>query len=245
MAKKFSIKGLFFEEAGDAADQPKDAAQPQKSETASAPAAAAQTPRRRPEGSAVAAAAVAVSSPSAAAPFAESGVPDPQTLDLLQGALESSNQEGYDYLEFRKAVEQQKSIIADEKVRFQAALAAASVMGVTAPKLVDSAQYYLTVLKSKERDFQEAQDAHMRREVTARTDESATIDKEIAKASEQVAELTRKIAEMQQKKAQLEKEASEQSVRIQGVKTTFDRTLRVVVDGISSDVAKIKNYLMA
>jgi hypothetical protein len=221
MAKKFSLKGLFFEETETG------------SETTDTPVSEKSAPTARP-----------VPQSAASGPISAGGIEDPQIRDSLLKALEDANQEGYDYFEFAKAVEQQKSFVESEQIRFQTTHAAASVMGVTPEKLVGSAQFYLGILNQKEKEFLTALDQNKLSQVDQKKKEIQTIEANIAQRAEQINRLTQEINDLQQKKVRIAGELSASEQKIETVRGNFYSTLKAIVGRVSADIEKIKKYLI-
>jgi hypothetical protein len=84
------------------------------------------------------------------APASVSGKVSDKFYDILFGAMEANNQEGFDYLEYKKSLQTLSKMPMDEQTRYASAFAAAQAMGITASKLNESAQFYLNILKSEE-----------------------------------------------------------------------------------------------
>lgn len=169
---------------------------------------------------------------------------DAEIKKQLTIALEQANQAGYDYFEFAQAIEAQASIIPAEAVRFQASYAAAATMGTTVDKLLSSAQFYLSVLKGKEDEFNKTVEQHMAEAVTSREQELTQFDGDMQAKADEIRKLTEEINALQQKKTALINEVSVSKSQIEQVKNNFSATMRVFVDKINADIEKIKQYLV-
>jgi hypothetical protein len=181
---------------------------------------------------------------SASAPFSMVAQEDATIKKQLAEALEAANQPGYDYFEMAKSIEAQASIIPSESLRFQSTFATVSSMGVTPDKLITSAEYYLTVLKKKEDEFNKTLEQHMSEAVTSKEDEAKKFDADMLAKSEQIKQLTADINNMQQQKTAILNEVSSSRAQIEQVKNNFYATMKVFVDRINSDIGKIKSYLV-
>jgi len=162
----------------------------------------------------------------------------------LADALEAANQPGYDYFELAKSIEAQASIIPSESLRFQSSYAVVASMGVTPDKLITSAEFYLTVLKKKEDEFNKTLEQHTSEAVTAKENEAKKFDADMLAKSEQIKQLTDDINAMQQQKTAILNEVSSSRSQIEQVKNNFYATMKVFVDRINSDIGKIKSYLI-
>ena len=168
---------------------------------------------------------------------------DAEIKKQLADAIEQANQPGYDYFEMAKSVEAQAAIIPSEALRFQSTFAAIASMGVTPDKLIESAQFYLSVLKKKEDEFNKTVNAHMAEAVTSRENEVTKFDADMQAKAEQIKKLTDEINAMQQQKTAVINEVSASKAQIDTVKNNFSATMKVFVDRINSDIEKIKQYL--
>jgi len=168
---------------------------------------------------------------------------DAEIKKQLAAALEQANQPGYDYFEMAQSIAAQASIIPSEALRFQSTFATISSMGITPDKLVDSAQFYLTVLKKKEDEFTKTVDQHMAEAVTSRENDVVKFDADMQSKSEMIKKLTEEINEMQQQKTAIINEVSSNKAQIEQVRNNFSATMKVFVDRINSDIDKIKMYL--
>jgi chromosome segregation ATPase len=117
-------------------------------------------------------------------------------------------------------------------------------MGVTPEKLITSAEYYLTVLKKKEDEFNKTLEQHMSEAVTSKENETKKFDADMLAKSEQIKQLTADINTLQQQKTAILNEVSSSRAQIEQVKNNFYATMKVFVDRINSDIGKIKSYLV-
>lgn len=171
------------------------------------------------------------------------GQEDNEIKQQLAEALEKANMEGYDYFEFARSVDAQATLIPAEALRFQSTFAVATSMGLSADKLVSSAQYYLDVLKKKENEFNKALDGHAQSAVTAKEEQIASIDQNMQAKAEEIKKITEEINALQQQKTTMMNEISSAKLEIDRVKNNFYATLKIFTSRISSDIEKMKSYL--
>src|SRR5688572_16478518 len=89
-------------------------------------------------------------------------------LEVLFGALESNNQEGFDYLEFKDFLRSLANVPMDDATRFKSAFATAQTMGATKEKILSTARVYMDVLSKEEIKFQEALTGQRDKNLTAK-----------------------------------------------------------------------------
>jgi len=189
----------------------------------------------------------APAAPAPAAPVqstpAASGISDNKFLEALVSALERSNQEGFDYLEFRQALKNLSGMNLDEQTAFRSAFGTASTMGITPARLLESTQYYLQVLSGEKQKFDEAHEQQRARLIGNREAEAQSLEKMIQEKNEQIARLSREIEEHQAKKAEIAAEITESTQKIETTRASFESGYAAVTEQISQDAVKIRQYL--
>jgi len=226
---KFSLKSLFVVDDSTTESTPAESKVVKEEQTA--PVA-----RRSTE---------SVPSAPVTAPTLSAGEIDQGVVDSLIAALETANQPGYDYFEFSKSVEQQKSFLPDEKIRFQSSLAAASVMNVTPAGLVESANGYLAVLAGKEKEFEQAQSQFKSKEIEQKQSAILTMEKQIAEKAALITKLTEEIGKLQKERDVASSEITSNAAKIESIRSRFVASYAVVAGKIKTDIEKIKTYLMS
>jgi hypothetical protein len=182
--------------------------------------------------------------PTATAPtVATSGAVSQKFVEILGTALEKNNQEGFDYFEFRQALINLSKMPMDEATRYQSAFAMAQTMGATAPKLVESAKFYLNVLAGEKARFNEAHQQQRAKLIGNREEEAKNIDNLAQQKAAQIKQLTQEIAEHQKQSEQIRKEISDATIKVENTKADFEATFTSVVANLEADVAKIQQHL--
>ncbi len=194
----------------------------------SSPAQPAQTAPGAP-------ASVSVSTPS--------GAVNGKFVDILFGAIEKSNQDGFDYFEFKQALKNLAKMNMDEETKFQSAFALAQTMGATPAKLVESAKFYLTVLNGEQAKFNEAHSQRRAQQIGNREDDIKNLEATIQQKSQQIQQLTQQIEEHRRQSEQIRREVSDSTLKIEATKADFEATFNVVMGELQGDVSKIQQYL--
>jgi hypothetical protein len=164
-------------------------------------------------------------------------------MDILMGAIEKNNQEGFDYFEFKQSLRNLSKMSLDESTRFQSANAMAQTMGATPAKLIESAKFYISILGSEQSKFVDAHAQQRARLIGTREEEIKNHESMIQQKNEQIQQLTQQIEEHRQKSQQIRSEISESTVKIESTKADFDVTYANVVGQIQEDITKMQNYL--
>ncbi len=184
-----------------------------------------------------------VAPPTYTPPSGGHGAISEKFVEVLASALEKSNQEGFDYFEFRQSLINLAKMPMDEQTRFQSAFAMAQTMGVTAPKLIDSAKYYLQILSGEQSKFAEAHAQQRVRLIGSKEDEIKNLEGMLQQKTEQIKQLTQQIEEHRRQSEQIKAEINDSTVKIEKTKSDFDATYNNVVSQLQGDVTKIQQYL--
>lgn len=183
------------------------------------------------------------SAPQQPTPISVQGSVSDRYVEILAGALEKNNQQGFDYFEFRQALANLAKMSMDEQTRFKSAFAMAQTMGVTQTHLLESAQFYIQVLNGEQSKFNEAHAQQRSKLIGNREEEIKNLEAAIQHKTQQIQELTKQIEDHRQASEKIRSEISESTVKIEKTKSDFDATFSSVVGQLQSDVAKIKQYL--
>ena len=124
--------------------------------------------------------------------FGENHGLDEKSMDFLIRAIERSNLAGFDYIEFKLALDNLAKMNLDEASAYKAAFATAITLGMTKEKLAESAQYYRGVIVKEKEQFDTASQKQQ--------------DQRIAAKLQQVADLKKAIEDNQTKIKQLQEE---------------------------------------
>lgn len=180
----------------------------------------------------------ATSSPSAPA-----GKATEKFYDILLASMEANNQEGFDYLEYKKSLQTLAKMPMDEQTRYFSAFAAAQAMGVTSQKLTDSANFYLKVLAAEDSKFQESVNAQRQKQIGNKEKAIADMDATIKAKAEQITKLTQEIQAHQTDMEKMKAEISDAVVKIETTLSDFHATYDELTAQISKDVENMAKYL--
>ncbi|RYU96340.1 hypothetical protein [Emticicia agri] len=176
-------------------------------------------------------------------PVAPAGKASEKFYDILLGAMEANNQEGFDYLEYKKSLATLAKMPMDEQTRYFSAYAAAQAMGVTPQKLTESANFYLKVLTSEDAKFQESVNAQRQKQIGNKEKAIADMDATIKAKAEQIAKLTQEIQVHQTDMEKMKAEISDAVIKIETTLSDFHATFNELTAQISQDVDNMGKYL--
>jgi len=119
----------------------------------------------------------------------------------------------------------------------------AQTMEATPQKLVDTAQFYMNVLKKEEQKFQTALKNQRSKQIGNRKQSIQQLSAMIQKKSEQIKQMTQEIEEHQKQMEKMHSEIASSTIKVGNTKANFDATYNVLAGKIQQDVVNIKKYL--
>ena len=164
-------------------------------------------------------------------------------VDVLLQAMEKANLPGFDYLEYKKALENLQKMNLDDASRYQAAYAAAQSMGVTPAQLVDSANHYLTALKQEQDKFTRAVANQQDDQVTKKQAQLEQLDGSVAEQEKKIKALQEQITQTRKQQETLRQSVEESKEKIASTAADFRKTYETITGNIEADVAKMGEYL--
>ncbi|MEZ4959375.1 MAG: hypothetical protein R2830_06120 [Saprospiraceae bacterium] len=173
----------------------------------------------------------------------EPGQVSSKFVEVLFRAMENANLPGVDYLEYRQSLKSLEKMPMEEQVRYQSAFAMAQAMGATPPKLIESAQHYIDVLKGESAKFDQALRNQLQQQVGNREEAAKNLDAVIQQKAAQIKKLTEEIAQHQKEAETLRKETAEASQKMGATKNNFTASYDALVSQILSDVENMKKFL--
>ena len=175
-------------------------------------------------------------------PIPQGKIDEAISTKLLQ-AIEANNQEGFDYLEYKKSLKSLEKLPMDEATKYRSAFATASTMGVTLNKLLDSAQFYLSVLEKEQQKFTSASNGQFKASIDKKNEEVELLKKMIADKSEQIKKLTQEIGQHQAKVETTVDYIADAKHRIEATKNNFNSTWQSLKAQIEQDTVNMKQFL--
>ena len=173
----------------------------------------------------------------------DKGKPTSKFMEILFGAMEKHNLDGFDYLEFKQSLKSLEKMPMDEQTRFQSAFAMAKTMGATPKKLVDAAAHYLKVLLHEEKKFEQALANQRTQQIGGREKQIKDLEVGIQQKAQHIKKLTQEIEQSQKQLAGIKKEISGAVSKVETTKNNFIASYNSVVAQIQSDMENMKKYL--
>lgn len=174
---------------------------------------------------------------------AEEGTPDQKFIDILLKAIESSNLDGFDYLEYKQSLQSLSGMAMDDATRYNSALAMAKTMGASKDSIIGSANHYLKVLQQEESKFKNALGGQQAKVEQNQTVGIGNLEKAIEQKQQQVEAILKQIEEDKQKLEQMKEEIQASASKIQTTANNFMSAYQLVVGQITADVTNIQKFV--
>jgi len=164
-------------------------------------------------------------------------------LNVLFGALEKANLEGFDYFEYKQALQNMRKMNMDESTMYKSAFASAQIMGATPDLLNSSARHYLEVLDEEERKFEDAWKNQAQNNIDKKVTSKTKLAESIKMKSERIAKLKEEINVAEDKLSTVDEEIQTMRLKVNKTRNDFIASWKFLTDQIKEDISKMSNYL--
>ncbi|MEM1124726.1 MAG: hypothetical protein AAGJ18_30080 [Bacteroidota bacterium] len=164
-------------------------------------------------------------------------------IEILFGAMEKHNLDGFDYIEFKESLKSLEKMPMDEQTRYQSAFAMAKTMGATPKKLIDAASHYLKVLQHEEKKFEQALNNQRSKQIGGREQQIKDLETGIRQRAEHIKKLNQEIEKSQKQLQNIKKEISGAVSKVETTKNNFIASYNTVIAQIQTDVESMRKYL--
>lgn len=164
-------------------------------------------------------------------------------MNVLLGAMDKNNLEGFDYLEFKQSLRSLEKMNMDEATRYQSAFAMAKTMGATSDNLMQSAGHYIQILNKEEAKFAQALKNQRTKQIGDKEQYIQNTSKVIKQKMAKIEQLQKEIANHKKELGSVEKEINGAKVKLETTNNNFHVTYDLLVNKIKQDVQNIKQYL--
>ncbi len=172
-----------------------------------------------------------------------SGKANDKFLEVLFKAMEAANQQGFDYFEFKQALNNLKNVPMDDTTRFKSAFAMAQTMGATKDRLLSTADGYLSVLKQEQAKFQDAANNQMQGQVGNKKAQIDNFEAAIKQKKAEIQRMTAEIDQHQKEMEQIKQDISQSTAKVSQTIADFEASYTYLVSQIQTDVNSMKQYL--
>lgn len=163
--------------------------------------------------------------------------------NVLLGAMDKNNIDGFDFLEYKQALQNLASMNMDDETKYKSAFAMAKTMGATLAQLVKTAQFYLDVLKKEEDKFNVALTNQRSKQIDGKHQKMKQLDQTIQKKTAQIKKLQEEIKQHQQQQQKLKSEIGGAAAKVEATQKDFVASYQHITRQIMKDVENMKRYL--
>jgi len=164
-------------------------------------------------------------------------------MNILLGAMEKNNLDGFDYLEYKQSLQSLQNMDMDEATRYQSAFAMAKTMGATPQNLLETANHYVNILKTEEQKFGQALINQKDKQIGGRQQRLEQLDQSIAKKRKHIEQLIKEIETHEEESDQIKEQISDSTVKVENTKNNFVVTYQLLTSQIQEDIKKMQSYL--
>jgi cytochrome P450 len=163
--------------------------------------------------------------------------------EVLFRAMEAANVDGFDYFEFKQAINNLANMPMDEATRYKSAFAMAQTMGATPDKLIQTAGTYLGVLKQEQDKFQQAAQGQVQNQIGNKKAQIDNFEQVIKQKEAQIKQMTDEMAQHRKEMETLKSDIEQASSKVAQTTADFEKSYQVLVGQIQNDVTNMQKYL--
>ena len=174
---------------------------------------------------------------------ASTGKASSKFTNILLGAMDANNIDGFDYLEYKQSLHNLSKMPMDEQTRYKSAYAAAQPMGVTPARLIETAQFYIDVLKKEEAKFGTALANQRTKQIGDKEQQIEQMDRLVIEKTKQIERLKKEIEHHKKQSGEMKASISDATVKVETTKNNFIASYNLLVGQIKRDMDNMKKYL--
>ena len=163
-------------------------------------------------------------------------------MNILLGAINKHNQDGFDYIEFKQSLANLSAVEMDEKTKIQSAFAMAKTMNTSKARLIESANFYLGILNKESEKFGAAVSSQMTKQVGGKRDSLKNIELSIENKTKQIEQLTKEIEQLKIDQEKTSKVIGNSQVKVTKTKNDFQKTFEMLKGKILNDIDLIEKH---
>ena len=168
---------------------------------------------------------------------------DEKSVEYIAKAIEKANLPGFDYLEFRMAVDNLKKINLDEVTAIKSAYATMSTMGLTKERIIETAAHYKSVLIKEREQFDAASQKQQSLKIGQNLQQVGDLQRKVAENEAKIKQLQEEVEAARTKIRELDYERDNAAARIEDAKTKYLFAHQSIMNLMEKDVDNIRQYL--
>ncbi|MCO6459840.1 MAG: hypothetical protein J5I59_00415 [Saprospiraceae bacterium] len=168
---------------------------------------------------------------------------DTKSLDFLMNALKKSNQDGFDYIEFKQAYNALTQLPMEPDLAMKSAFTTGGTMGLNKEGLLKSAEFYKQVIQREKAQFDVALKNQREQKIENRKSEQKNIQNQIDRNKDLVNKLQTEIEELQKQIDAVDKEIDAAVSKIEDSRYKFEHAFSEIITEINKDIELINQNI--
>jgi len=180
---------------------------------------------------------------SLAALFTGASEQDKRSANAIYKAIEKNNIDGFDYIEYRSALDGLEALNMEEAMRYQSAYVTASTMGLTRDKLFKTAKFYRDIVVKEKTQFDRVVEAQKTKGVAKLENDIKKLKEAIKTKEEQIKKLQADIEKHNAKATEIQEKIDNTDEKIQATQVGFENAYEKILGHIDNDISNIETYV--
>ena len=161
-------------------------------------------------------------------------------FDSLTTAIFEANIPGEDYLEFIEGLKAMKDLPLEESIKMKTVFMTLSTKGLTIPKIVESADHYMSVLEKEKSKFYGALDGQKKHNIVGKKNKMTDLDTKNKEKAALIQKLTDEIGANNGEIKKISAELNNVEAKIKSTENDFLFTYDKISNQITGNIEKIK-----
>ena len=168
---------------------------------------------------------------------------DIKSLEFLMKALEKSNQEGFDYIEFKQSYAALIKLPMDKPLAMMSAFTTGTTMGLTKDKLEKSPEFYKQIIQKEKVQFDSALKNQKEAKVDGRKAEQQKLQSQIDRNKDLISKLQSEINDYQKNIDGVDSQIAESIAKIEDSRYKFEHTFAEIITEFNKDIELINQNI--
>ena len=168
---------------------------------------------------------------------------DEKSVEYIAKAIEKANLPGFDYLEFRMAVDNLKKINLDEVTAIKSAYATMSTMGLTKERIIETAAHYKSVLVKEREQFDAASQKQQTLKIGQNLQQVTDLQRKVTENEAKIKQLQEEVESSRTKIRELDYERDNAAAKIEDTKTKYLFAHQSIMNLMEKDVENIRQHI--
>ena len=168
---------------------------------------------------------------------------DEKSVEYIAKAIEKANLPGFDYLEFRMAVDNLKKINLDEVTAIKSAYATMSTMGLTKERIIETAAHYKSVLVKEREQFDAASQKQQTLKIGQNLQQVGDLQRKVTENEAKIKQLQEEVESSRTKIRELDYERDNAAAKIEDTKTKYLFAHQSIMNLMEKDVENIRQHI--